>query len=82
MARSPARNRHRPDAVVGVVVDRLDVERGEELLLGRVETTGAEVRPGQRLADRPLAGLEVARAAPTRSPRHATLSAARSRLPS
>ena len=45
-----------PDAVLRVVVDRLDVERGDELLLRGGEPAGAEVRARQRLADRALAG--------------------------
>ena len=50
-----------PDAVLRVVVDRLDVERGDELLLGRGEATGAEVGARQRLAHRALGRLELAR---------------------
>ena len=46
------------DAVLRVVVDRLDIERGRELLLRRGKAPGAVVRPRQGLAYGALGGLE------------------------
>ena len=42
---------------VRVVVARIDPERGLELGAGEQESAGAVVRPGERLADRPLLRL-------------------------
>lgn len=46
------------DAEVGVVVDGLDVERGEELLLGGGEPAALEVGAREGLADGTLLGFE------------------------
>ena len=49
------------DPVVGVVVHRVDVDRGLELRFGRGEAAGAEVRARECLPHRALRGLERAR---------------------
>jgi uncharacterized protein (DUF1015 family) len=44
-----------------IVVDGVDLDGARELRPRGVEPTGAEVRPGEGLADRPLVGLELTR---------------------
>ena len=49
-----------PDAVVRVVVDGLEIERGPELALGIREACRPVIGARERLAHRPLGGLEQA----------------------